>query len=85
MIINPSVIEAVVAERVADLRREAAHERASRAVVRRRRHPGRHSEPESLAAVPAQQSGDPQLDEALAALDELDALDVLELCLPSRC
>jgi hypothetical protein len=76
VIINPSVTEEVVAERVADLRREAAHQRAGRAVSRhRRRRPARHSETRLLTAVPAQQTGDPQL---------TDALDVLELCLPSR-
>jgi hypothetical protein len=81
MIINPSITQEVVAERVADLRREAAHQRASREVVRRSRRAARHSDSRWLRPVSAQRSSDAQLTDEL---DALDALDVLELCVTNR-
>jgi hypothetical protein len=55
--INPTITQAVAAEHAADLRREAAHQRFSR-TVRRRRYSARHGEIREPTQVPAARNGD---------------------------
>jgi hypothetical protein len=72
--INPSISQAVAAERRADLRREAARQRFSR-TVSRRRHPARHGEVSKPMPIPAPRT---------SAAEHADAPHAQDLCLTSR-